>query len=146
MHKQIVITSIAILAATLCGPGCSKSSSQKQVISADSTPKLALAISCLTNDVAGLPAVAFLITNQSSSSVTFAFETQVRKDGPLKWYPADIRHPDMVPRVVAARSSLTLVIRPPMKGVTWRGLIFYANRVAINGKKRSVAVSPEITP
>ena len=113
---------------------------------ADSTPKLALAVIGHTNDLAGLPAVVFQITNQSSSSVTFTFETQVRKGEPPKWYPADLRHPDMVTQDLAARSSREIVRHPPMPGVTWRGLVFYTNSVAINGKKRSFAASPEIAP
>jgi hypothetical protein len=115
-------------------------------VAADSTPKLALAIIGHTNDVAGLPAVVFQITNQSSSSVTFTFETQVRKDEPLKWYPADLRHPDMITQDLAPKSSREIVRHPPMPGVAWRGLVFYTNSVAIDGKKRITAVSPEIAP
>jgi hypothetical protein len=115
-------------------------------VAADSTPKLAIAIIGHTNDVSGLPAVVFQITNQSSDSVTFTFETQVRKNEPLKWYPATFRHPDMITQVLAAKSSREIVRHPPMQGVAWRGLVFYTNNVAIDGKKRIIAISPEITP
>src|SRR6185312_3440643 len=79
----------------------------------DSAPKLALTIIGHTNDVAGLPAVVFQITNRSSSSVTFTFETQVRKNETLKWYPADLHHPVMITHVLAAQSSQELVIHSP---------------------------------
>jgi hypothetical protein len=111
----------------------------------DSAPKLALTIIGHTNDVAGLPAVVFQITNRSSSSVTFTFETQVRKNEPLKWYPADLHHPVMITHVLAAQSSQELVIHSP-QGATWRGLVFYTNSVALKGKKRTFSASPEIAP
>jgi hypothetical protein len=78
--------------------------------------------------------------------VTFTFETQVRKNEPLKWYPADLHHPHMITHVLAARSSKTLVIAPPMQGVAWRGLVFYTNSAAADGRKRIFSVSPEIAP
>ncbi len=116
------------------------------VVAADSTPKLALIITGHTNDISGVQSVVFQITNLSSSSVTFAFETQVRKNDPLKWYPADVRHPDMITLVLAAKSSQEIVRQPPMQDVTWRALVFYTNSVAIDGKKRTFIVSPEIAP
>jgi hypothetical protein len=116
------------------------------VVAADSTPKLALIITGHTNDVSGVQGVVFQITNTSSSSVTFTFETQVRKNEPLKWYPADVGHPDMITLVLPAKSSQEIVRYPPMQDVTWRALVFFTNSMAIDGKKRTFIASPEIAP
>jgi hypothetical protein len=91
------------------------------------SPAVSLRMVRRTNDVAGVPAVLFQITNGSHEAFTCTYQTQVQSNG-LWWSAVALGIP---PRSAIGKHSLPgksafdVLLAAPVPGMKWRVLVFY---------------------